>query len=797
MVTATQNVTLEEWIAQGMAAYGRGEISAAGECFRSALSIDARHSDALSLYGAVCLAENRFAEAVSAIQKGLDHYPSHLPAMGKVLMLNNLGNGFQSMEMNDKAEAAYRQAIAIFPEQAEVWNNLANLLAQSPEPSRRNQAAEAYHNALRFQSNFPAASANLAYFWFKQGNHLKAIETFADAIAQNPNRAAEFMLTLASCHKSLGDIQKYREILATAVALLISNGQSEPAVYRAYGLALQETAKTAEEVYLGLEWIVRGLILPSRPSRPSRKVIVEDLLDLALGQANLRDWAAADATMAEAMSLEPDNPPEILKLWFMRARLAELRYDYLAAIADYRHLLSLDPSLDSARLNLGNCLVSAARGAAGTKVGDDLLAQAKNEFQQILAGQESQGSERIAPLLGLATAQHFLGESTAALASLEAARQVSPHHPLVLFNRANILQDQEDFAAAIAGFQQIVSLYPDYHDARWNLAFAQLASGDYRQGFKEFEVRWRRPSGLAGLRQFDQPALLESSELETGGGRRDSLAGKTLLVHAEQGLGDSLQFCRFVPILLGLGVERVIFEVQPPLLELMTESFADYSPRLQIVARAPNYPKGDGLPSFDVHIPLMSLPLVFGTELATVPAAIPYLKVASNRADHWRDRITALAGGGRKIGLVWAGECRRDIPLAVETDRLRSIALAEFTPWIEKMTETGTKLVSLQLGPARSQISHSPHASILIDPMDEVHSFADTAAILMSLDGLISVDTSVAHAAGGIGIPVTLLSRHRGCWRWLAGREDSPWYPKLRVIHQARPMEWRDEIARL
>ncbi|MDI9409393.1 MAG: tetratricopeptide repeat protein [Candidatus Pacebacteria bacterium] len=768
-------MTIEEKIAQGLAAYGRGEMAEAGQYFRSVLAAAPHHSDALNLYGAVCLAEGRFEEAIAVIQQALGHYPAQLPPAGRVVLLNNLGNGYQSMGLFDRAETAYRQAIDLQPQTAELWNNLGNLLAKSSVPARIAAAAEAYQNALRFQPHFPSAAANYAYFLLTQNRYQSAIAAFAVAIEQNPNSAPEFRASLAKCHRYLGDVQTAKTILATAVAELIASHRRAPHVYRAYGLILQETAQTRDHLTEGLQWILRGLIGTARDIHPL------DLLDLSLGQANLGDWTAARATVAEVLSQAPNSSEAI----FMRARLSEMQYDYAAAIADYKMILSADESLHSARLNLGNCLVAEARGAAGSKVGDDQLAEAKIQFEKLLAADGLPPSDTIAARLGLASAQHFSGDSEAALQSLERAQNLVPHHPLVLYNRANILQDSQDFAAAIEGFESILSLYPDYHDARWNLAFAQLLTGDYPGGFKNFEVRWSRPSGRAGLRQFEQTLWLGGLSLE----------GKCLLVHAEQGLGDSLQFCRYLPMLFDLGIARVIFEVQPPLFELMTESFAHLGSRLEVVARVPSYPRGEGLPPFDAHIPLMSLPLVFGTGVTTVPATIPYLGVTAERADHWREQIDGLAGKARRIGLVWAGECRRDIPLAVETDRLRSIALTEFRPWLQRMAAEGTRVVSLQLGPARSQLTESELAAQMIDPMAGVKNFADTVAILMALDGLVSVDTSVAHAAGGLGVPVTLLSRHRGCWRWLAGREDSPWYPGLRVIHQARPMDWREEIA--
>ncbi|MCX8500227.1 MAG: tetratricopeptide repeat protein [Alphaproteobacteria bacterium] len=757
-------------------AFGAGDLSRAEELLQAALSDGPADWELLGLSGAVAIARGRAAAAIPMLTRALELVPPLGAEAGRVSLLNDLGNGYQRLGERSRAESHYRAALELNPQLPEVWNNLANLLSDSDRPSERQAASAAYQTALGLQPEFPAASANFAHFLQRLGDHRAAIAVFPTAIALNPRRAVEFRLAEAQSHRSLGNPQAALTLYRQSLVELEASGQASPATLRAYGLTLQEAAHSRQDLTQGLQWIVRGLIKPPGENR------VAELLDLATGQANCADWAAAAATLSEALGLEPHNAA----VQFQIARLAELQSNYDLAIDGYRALLVEDSSLRAARLNLGNCLVAAARGRLGTPESSARLCEAIAEFQTLLASEEP-GREALAARLGLASARHLSGESRAAVAILDEALKSAPNHPLVQFNRANILQDLGDFAAAIAGFKALVEHYPDYHDARWNLAFAELVSGDYRQGFRNFEVRWQRAPGRAGLRQFDRPLWLGEA----------GLTPRTLLVHAEQGLGDSLQFCRFVPLLLQRGVMRVIFEVQPALVALMTESFAAQAPAITVVPRDPSYPRGDSLPPFDAHIPLMSLPLVFGTELDSLPTEIPYLQIAPARAARWRNRLESLAGSGKRIGLVWAGECRRDIPLAVETDRLRSVALAAFAPWVQRMTAAGVRIVSLQLGPPRSQLSEVEFGAKIIDPMADVEDFADTAAILLALDGLVTVDTSVAHAAGGLGLPVTILSRHQGCWRWLVGRSDSPWYPSARIIHQARPMDWNAEIASL
>jgi hypothetical protein len=240
-------------------------------------------------------------------------------------------------------------------------------------------------------------------------------------------------------------------------------------------------------------------------------------------------------------------------------------------------------------------------------------------------------------------------------------------------------------------------------------------------------------------------------------------------LHAEQGLGDTLQFVRYAPMVAALGA-RVVLEVQPPLVRLM-QGLRDVA---QVIAC------GDALPRFDVHCPLLSLPLAFATRLETVPATVPYLHVDPAQAASWRAKLPAE---GMRVGLVWAGAPHQDDAGAHLIDRRRSIGIRQL---LRLADIPGIHLVSLQ----KDAPEPVPDALQLIDLMPSVEDFADTAALIAALDLVIAVDTSVAHLAGALGCPVWLLSRYDGCWRWLHGRDDSPWYPGMRIHRQERPCDW-------
>jgi hypothetical protein len=203
---------------------------------------------------------------------------------------------------------------------------------------------------------------------------------------------------------------------------------------------------------------------------------------------------------------------------------------------------------------------------------------------------------------------------------------------------------------------------------------------------------------------------------------------------------------------------------------------------------------GAALPAFDLHCPLLSLPQVFGTDLATIPAAIPYLAADPALVSHWASRLPA--GPKLRVGLVWAGHAQSHRAYARRIDPRRSLALAALAPLgAEPGVATGVTFVSLQKGPPAAELATRPFA--ISDPMPAVADFADTAALIAGLDLVITVDTSVAHLAGALDKPVWMLSRFDGCWRWLRGRSDSPWYPTLRLYRQTSPGDWAPAIAAL
>jgi tetratricopeptide (TPR) repeat protein len=339
-------------------------------------------------------------------------------------------------------------------------------------------------------------------------------------------------------------------------------------------------------------------------------------------------------------------------------------------------------------------------------------------------------------------------------------------------NRGNALKELSRFDDAMASYDRAVGLRPKLAEAHFNAALCLMLTGNLAQGWKRHEWRWQTDQLTGQRRDFAQPQW-------TG---PEDIAGKTILLHAEQGLGDTLQFCRYVP-LLAKRTDRLILEVQKPLASLMRT----------LPGSALIVGRGDPLSDFDLHCPLLSLPLAFDTQVETIPADTPYLFADEAKRNAWRDRLGEHVKP--RIGIVWAGDPRKRLPNAHRIDRQRSIEFDRLAPLLEV---PGCEYYSLQKGEqAVAQLRGSPLRHRVIDWTEDFHDFSDTAALIDNLDLIIAVDTSVAHLAGALGKPFWLINRYNTCWRWLLDRDDSPWYPTARLFRQDETREWDPVIARV
>ncbi len=454
------------------------------------------------------------------------------------------------------------------------------------------------------------------------------------------------------------------------------------------------------------------------------------------------------------------------------------------AIAAYRRAITLKPDYARALGNLGNVLrekehvdeaIDALRQAIALKPD---YAEAYSNLGAALRDKRQHDEAIDACRRGIALRPDFpeahtnLGNALRdqglmdeAIDAYHRAIAIKPEFVEAHTNLGSVLKDMGRLDEAIAASRRAVAIKPDSPEAHYTLAFNLLLNGDFAEGWVEHEWRWLFK---------DFPAHRWSSSKPQWDG--SDLAGQTILLYCEQGFGDILQFIRYAPMVAERGGRVIV--MGPPDLRGLFRSVRGVSEWVDF---------GDRLPPFDVQCPLMSLPLAFGTTMETIPASVPYLDAEVAEIARWRDRL-AGEPPGLKVGLVWAGRSTHT------NDHNRSIPLSILTP-LAKVA--GLNFHSLQKGDQAAQARRPPGGMKLVDWTEELNNFADTAAYIANLDLVISVDTAVAHLTGAIGRPVWLLAPFVTDWRWPLGREDSPWYPTMRVFRQKAFGQWDEVIERV
>ncbi|MFO1024974.1 MAG: tetratricopeptide repeat-containing glycosyltransferase family protein [Acetobacteraceae bacterium] len=456
--------------------------------------------------------------------------------------------------------------------------------------------------------------------------------------------------------------------------------------------------------------------------------------------------AEAESFYRRALHLEP----EFVTAW-MNLGLAHMELGNLDAAEEFeREALRLDPDLPDAHNHLG--MVHYKRGR---------LAEAENCFRTAL---------RLNPAhphatLNLGSVRQVFDHPDEAEGLFRRAMELGVNASHARSNLALCMMEQVRPEEAETLCREAIADSPNYPEAKANLALALLTMGRLQEGWGYYETRWEVEGKNRPVPRLEQPRW-------TG----QKLNGETVLLYAEQGFGDTLQFCRYVPKVAEAGA-RVVLVVPRPLRRLMMAL-----PGVDVLLAEDD----DTLPAFDFHCPLLSLPHAFGTGLDTIPAEMPYLKGDPHA---WRSVLEGLPG--LKVGLVWAGKSRTDQPHAVALDKRRSMRLQDMAPLFEV---PGVSFVSLQLGPPARQMRTLPEGAVLHDVSARIADWADTADLIAGLDLVIAVDTAVAHLAGALGKPVWMLNRFDSCWRWMVGREDTPWYPTMRIFRQHERNDWTSVI---
>lgn len=375
-----------------------------------------------------------------------------------------------------------------------------------------------------------------------------------------------------------------------------------------------------------------------------------------------------------------------------------------------------------------------------------------------------------------------LGRPEQALEQFRTLAARSPGSARHWTNLGNALRQFGRLDEALPVLARAAGLAPRDAQVRVNHAVALLHAGRMDEGWREYEARLALPGHTA------LPARRMLPTLAGLAGGAESLRGRTVLCTHEEGFGDTLQFARYLPLLAATGA-RVIVAVPGPLVRLLRSLGGG----VEVVEQ------GATPPAHDWHCPMLSLPRAFSTTPDTIPAGVPYLWAEPEAVRAAEARLgQALPGRGLRVGVAWAGQSRPWLPGLAAIDRRRSLALAALAPLGEV---AGVQLVGLQKGEAAAQAGavHGLGLPGLVvhDGVAGAGDFADTAAVVAALDVVVSVDTAVAHLAGALGRPVLMLDRHDSCWRWGHGREDSPWYPRMRIVRQARPGEWAGVVGRV
>jgi Tfp pilus assembly protein PilF len=526
-------------------------------------------------------------------------------------------------------------------------------------------------------------------------------------------------------------------------ALDISPGAAEPRRLLPMALnGLADQKATASELHEAQRLFKRALDLAPGDAASLR----------GLGRVALlrEDPASAEAWLEASLQNRAEHADTLN--WLGLARLQQRKH--AAAEDSLRHALRLQPDLIQARNNLGLALHSQGK-----------LCEALQCFEQALAQDPGYGNARI----NLANALRILGDHTRAQHELEAVLAAQPGNMAALNNLGAVFQDTGQNERALQTLARALALSPDSPQCRWNVALTQLKLGNYENGWRNFEARWTGCDTMRNAQRMPR-------EHEWRG---EQLRGKRMLLWAEQGFGDTLQFIRFAQDLAARGA-LVTVMAQKELVRLVRSA-----PGVSAAVAQDAQP-----PPYDFHCPLMSLPYHLGVrpDIESLHGAAPYLEAPPQAVLDWQQRVSASTG--LKVGLVWAGNSREHDPQHAAIDARRSIPLTLMAPIL---AVPGCSFFSLQKGSATVELRKS--AARIQDFSGEWSDFSDTAALLANLDLVISVDTAVAHLAGAIGKPIWLLNRYDSCWRWLCDCTDSPWYSSLRQFRQPAPGDWPAVVA--
>ena len=557
----------------------------------------------------------------------------------------------------------------------------------------------------------------------QQGHLLEAGKLYQEILAEEPDHVDALNLMGVVMHAT-GDLGLAEELLRRAINLAPD--------YFAPRANLGNVLQAAGLLFESIGAFEKALSLNPQS--------FETLNNLSSVLNDTEQFDAAFKASNEALSLEPAFPEALVNKG--NALLGLGRSE--EAVLCYQDALELAPASPNALFNLGNAYLDLGNYDSAIRLYSESVEvdphNAEKQFNLAYALiQENKFSESL---------EHF-----------ENAISLKPDYVDAFCNYASALQSLGQTNRALTLLQKALYFEPDSPDLHWNLSLVALQNGDMEIGWAEYEWRWKMPTFAHFKREFEQP-------LWTG----EDLRGRRIFIHTEQGFGDNIQFCRFVPEVADRG-GRVILECRPELVKLFFS--------LRGVEKV--VPLGSSIPDFDLQIPLMSLPHLFVSGFENLPVEIPYLRTPE---DYTMD-FSIEPGPGYKVGLVWSGSPSR------KDNHRRSLSFSDMAPLFEVK---GINYFSLQLGDSRQQLALSD-SSAVIDLANQLHDFCDTAAVIQELDLIISVDTAVLHLAGALAVPAWGLMAQPTGFLWMNERNDSPWYPSMRLFRQTEPGNWHSVIS--
>jgi tetratricopeptide (TPR) repeat protein len=685
------------------------------------LAIDPAYADSLYLMGRIALEAGQNDHAVEWLTRAM-------AAASSADVASSLGAALQRMGRFEEALQAFDKAIQLKPDDPQGWKNFANLLF---DLQLANEAMHAYSQVLELDPRDWDAACRIGYLHYTLGQLEDALSYFGRCDALRPNDAP----TLYMRSVFLLGLRRFEEAIAEGMRAHALD-PTDAETCNTVGAALNELARHDE----ALPWFDRALGL-----HPGFDVALHNKA-VALGKLQRLDEALAIHDRLKA-GLGADSAVTNLNLANLLLNLGR-REDALAALN-----LSLEKQPDDAA-----ALQLRAVCLRGLRQLERSLADSRRAH--------ALDPENAGICNNIGAVLHELGRHEEALPWLEMAIGAQGDYVEALNNMALAQHQLHRFDAAAETYHRVKAIAPLNAEAALGMAHLDLLRGNFAAGWAGREARWRVPGLPIVYPNFSQPMWLGQSDISS----------KTILIYADEGMGDAIQLARYVPMVAALGA-RVVLAVHAALVPLLS--------RVEGVSQCVTNNLTDAIPAFDTYCPMLSLPLAFETQLGTIPGKIPYLpRPAEDRVRAWHDRLPPH--GRLRVGLAWAGNPNHS------NDVNRSIPLRA----LARILDADATFVSLQkdLRPDDKSILEQ---SNLVDPTAGLTDFAETAALLCCLDLVISADTSVAHLAGALGRPTWLLLPHTPDYRWLLDRDDSPWYPTLRLYRQTEKRDWSEVLARV